>query len=356
MKPLVPEDLLYRAERVDNRRIVLPWILRAQLWAKKSNHSDAVERMVSSGAPEAAVRIFQSPEFFLKAPSGAHTTLVPGYQSAVAGFVDSMQATSIFYRLVADRALQPASFHTRMGFSPTPPLAQIVNEAAPKPMVVGSLAFVTLTPQKVAAMDVITNEALDDVSARGQQHLMQRLQVAVGTGIDGAFLPSLVDTATTSIASTGPTATAARKDLRTLGLLVNTTGAGNFYAVCAPDVAEKAAWLGTTDGAPAFPQMSGMGGTLTGGPTPLPCLVSPGVPAGELYFLDGSGIVGASDTVETRASTQADALLSTTPSLPAAMSSLWQGNLTGFIVEASFGAMKLRDDCVAVLTGIDWGA
>jgi hypothetical protein len=45
--------------------------------------------------------------------------------------------------------------------------------------------------------------------------------------------------------------------------------------------------------------------------------------------------------------------MSTTPESETGLSSLWQGNKTALRVERWYGAVPLRSDCAAVLTGLD---
>lgn len=349
MRPLVPEDLRLNDA---NPAIVLPWLLRIRLWATKSTLADAIDRAIACRAPSEAVRI-------AKAPVGADSTRDPGYQHASQAFIstDTMQTQSVFFRGVADRAFQPGSFNTRAAYSAALPVAVEVTEGYAKPIVVSRLSFLTLRPRKMAAGDAITNEMLADIGVAGQRHIVEKLRQAVAVAVDGGFLAGLLDTGTTSTPSSGSSAINAHADVRAAARLVATSGAGRYYIAVNPTVAVAASTLATTTGAPAFPEMSPQGGSMCG----MPCVVSGGVPAGEAFVIDASGIVAAAGQVEPRESREADMLManpanmSSTGPAPAMMSSLWQDNCTGFIAEASFGAVKLRDDCVALITGINWG-
>jgi hypothetical protein len=44
-----------------------------------------------------------------------------------------------------------------------------------------------------------------------------------------------------------------------------------------------------------------------------------------------------------------------TPTPSASLVSMWQTNTTAYIAEAAFGALPLRTDVCAVVTGINWG-
>ena len=94
----------------------------------------------------------------------------------------------------------------------------------------------------------------------------------------------------------------------------------------------------------------------------LPCIVSSGVPAGSLlYLVDASGIAADGGPVTVTASGQADVLMETAPNMstatptPAQMVSMFQTNSTALKAHAWFAAEVLRDDAVAVVTGINWG-
>jgi HK97 family phage major capsid protein len=331
--------------------IVLPWVLRGQLWTAKMNHAAAVDKMIACGAPVRAVEI-------MKAPVSASSTQSPGYHTAVSAFVNTMQTQSVFFRLLTDNALVKVPLRTRVAFTASPPVGVVVPEGAAKPLAAAPFTTLTLEPVKaVSRPEVLTNEMLNDVGSAGQQHIARRLRAAVAGAADAAFLDAIVSTGTPSAPSSGTAATNAWKDLRAAQLLVASAGVGNYYWVCAPDVASKASTLADSAGAAAFPAMSAQGGELAN----LPCVVSSGVAPGELYLLDGSGIVGNSDTVETREASQASVQMSDTPNMssavptPAQMVSLWQTNSTAFIAEVSLAARALRDDAVAIVTSINWG-
>ena len=146
-------------------------------------------------------------------------------------------------------------------------------------------------------------------------------------------------------------------DLRTALLAVNTVGAAKLYWVAAPDVAKKASTLADTAGGDAFAAMSATGGELAN----LPAIVSSGVPAGSLYLIDASGIVADGGPVTVTATGQADVLMDTAPVMSSAvptaaqMVNMFQTNSTALKANAWFGAEVLRDDAVAVVTGINWG-
>lgn len=206
-------------------------------------------------------------------------------------------------------------------------------------------------------MIVVTDTLLLDISAAGQTLFNNKSKGAVSDAVDGAFLDAIVDTGTTSTASSGNTVLDAKADLRAALMAVNSVGTARLYWVAAPDVAKMASVL-TNGGLDAFPAMSASGGEMAN----LPAIVSSGVPDGNLYLIDASGIAADGGPVTVATSSQADVLMdtappmnSTTPTAAAAMVSMFQSNSTALKADAWFGAQVLRDDAVAVITGIAWG-
>ena len=118
----------------------------------------------------------------------------------------------------------------------------------------------------------------------------------------------------------------------------------------------KRATLGADDGG-TFPSMTPAGGQLRG----LNCLVSSGIPAGQLVVLDAAQIAAAATEVDVRVSGQADVEMSDTPAhdgvtpTAASLVSMFQANSVAMRAVATIAAQRLRDDALALITGIDWG-
>jgi hypothetical protein len=331
---------------------IVPWTLRGELWSAKTNRSEAIDRMIASRAPPAAVRLVE------KAAVGSFGTTDADYKTAVAAFAETMRTTSAFYRLIADRAFVAAPLNVRAGISRTPSLivAGIADEGKAKPVAPLAMLTFILSPVKAAVLGAVTNELLDDISAEGQTHFANELKAAVAMAVDAKFL-SLVSAGVTPITSAGATALNAKNDLRTALLQVGSDGPSRLYWICASNVAKAASVLADTAGLDAFPSMSAAGGEMAA----LPVVVSSAVPSGSLYLINAAGIAAAADAIELRASRQASILMNTTPVMdsstptPATLVSMWQTNTVAYMAEASFGALPLRTDVCAVVTGIAWG-
>jgi HK97 family phage major capsid protein len=332
---------------------VLSWVARAKAIAAKGYHDEAAAWMAANRAPEKAQRIFKS-------PAGAGSTIdsdLGDYGISIGAWSDSMRTQSAFYRILNDNGFTRVPIRTRVGITTVPVTGSVVGEGAAVPLSPLQLQNLMLQPVKAASLIVVTDELLRDISAAGQAALSRALMGAVSDAVDAAFLDAIVSTGTTSIGSSGATAVDAKADLRAALLAVNTVGAAKLYWIAAPDVAKRASTLDAT-GLDAFPAMSAMGGELAN----LPCIVSSsGVPAGSLYLVDASGIAADGGPVTVKVSTQGDVLMDTAPPMnattptPASLVSLWQTNSTGLLANAWLGAQVLRDDAVAVITGISWG-
>ena len=330
----------------------LGWVARARGIASKGFHDGAANWLAANRAPDRAIRVFQ------KAAIGAGSSVDSDLGDyGVSAFSASARTRSAFYRILDDNGFTRVPLNTRVGITTIPATGTAVGEGATVPVSRVTLQNVLVEPVLASALIVVSDTLLRDVSAAGQALFNNELKGAVSDAVDAAFLDLIVNTGTTSTVSAGATAVNAKHDLRTALLAVNTVGAARLYWVAAPDVAAKASTLADTAGGDAFAAMSASGGELAN----LPCIVSSGVSSGELYLIDASGIAADGGPVTVVASSQADILMDTAPAMngttptPAAMVSMFETNSTALKCDARFGASVLRDDCVAVVTGINWG-
>lgn len=343
-RPFLPSD---RPQLEGSRAAILPWKFRMEAYAAKHNRGDAINWGIANGAPSEAIRL-------VRAPISAIATTDAGYNSAATAFLDSATPGSAFLRMLSAGAFHRVPFHARSMVTTTPGTAVQVSEGAAKPMSDLQVTTVVLSVVKALAWSWFTNETLFDVGADGQRYFHAQLVAAVAKAIDSTFLDLITHTGTPSNATAGPTAANAWTDLRTALLATNASGAGNLYWIAGPAVANRAATLDAA-GIPVF----------TAAPNALanyPLLVTDGCPAGELYLIDANNLVANSDTIALRESKQADAVMSSTPSMSstvptaaAGLTSAWQNNSTIFLAECYFGAQTLHDTAVHVTTGINWG-
>jgi hypothetical protein len=321
---------------------VLSWVARAKAVAQKSSFDDAVHWIAANRAPEQAQRIYKA-----SIGAGSTTNSTLGSEGiAIGPFSDAMRTVSAFFRILSDNGFTRVPMETRVGMVTSSPTAGVVAEGAGIPVSRVTLNNVLLQPIKAAALIVVTNELLLNVSAAGQACFSRELQSVVAAAVDTAFV-DVIDTGTTPITSTGP-----NKDLRAALTAVNSAGIARLYWVASEDVGKFGSTLATSW--PAFLAASATGGELAN----LPMLVSSGVPSGTLYLVDATGIAADGGPVTVDISTQADVLMDTAPPMnsttptPATVVSMFQTDSTALKALAIFGAAKLRANAVAVITGI----
>lgn len=325
---------------------VLGWTARALAMASKTGRASAVDWLVANGAPAAAV-------WNVKAPIGGVDGDLGDHGISIAQWADSARIRSAFYRILSDGGFVRIPFRTHIGLATSTASGAIVPEGAAVPVSKVTLGNVMLEPTKAASLIVATDTLMADISAGGQSLLSRELLGVVSDSVDMAFIAAITGTGTPMIASTSPSA-----DLRAALLAVNSGSAGRLYWIASVDTAKMASTLSTTAGGMAFQAASAAGGELAG----LPLLVSGGLADGALALVDAAGIAanGLGPTVSV--STQADILMDTAPPMnsttptAAQMVSMFQTNSTALQAVAWFGAEKIRDDSVAMVHGITWGA
>jgi hypothetical protein len=206
-------------------------------------------------------------------------------------------------------------------------------------------------------MLVATREMLFDPGAEGLFNT--ELKALVGQSVDAAFFNILFsDTDAITIPSSGTSSANAVADLRAALLALGPVGdASRLVALAATDVAMMASTLGA-EGGGVFPGMTPAGGQLRG----LNCLVSNGIPPGQLAVLDASQIAAAAVAVDVQVSGQADVEMSDTPGSDvvtptgASLVSMFQTNSVVMRAVAMIAAQRLRDGAAVLIENIDWGA
>lgn len=274
-----------------------------------------------------------------------------GYGIIAAGFIESLRSLSVFDRMFSDGAIRRIPLRTRLAVATSAIVGSEVGEGANIP--VNSMAFAAsgLDARKVQALVAVTNEVLDGTTSAGAALLATELRGGVASATDAAFLADLLAGAPTINGSASPLT-----DLGNLLDVVNTKGAGKPYLVVAPRTANRLATKATTGGEQAFPGMTPNGGEIAG----VPVLVSDQAPAPDssghgAILIDGSAIVGDSDTVAVDASENAALQLASDPASGAQqLVSMFATNSTALLATRWFGFELIRDSGIAVLSGAAW--
>lgn len=272
----------------------------------------------------------------------------------VSAFIQQLRNQSAFYRLLDGMIRVP--FKTRISMIATDATAWIVGEGKPIPVTRATLDALTLDPKKAAALLVITEELLR--STKSEQNLTLALRRAISAAVDGQFFSLVIDDDTEEIASTGDDAIAAAGDIKLLLDAVSPSVESSLLFVLSPEVQRAAATLTTQSGGFLFPNLTPVGGDIVG----IPAIPSDQVGAGKVALIDASGIAGESGTVAIDASGYADIemqssglLIDSDTPAAAVLTSMWQTNSVAIRAVVDFDAKRLRDNAVAVLTGVEWG-
>lgn len=316
----------------------LGWIARYKAIARKSHASEARDFMAAQRVPELVQRA---------AIGAGDSSMVPADGISIGAWSDSARTTSAFYRILADGAFVRLPMNARVGLITSAASAGVVAEGKSIPVSKVVLGNVTLTPQKVGALVVVTDTLL--LATGSEQSVFNReLLSVISAAVDTAFVDK-IDTGLTPITSSGPLA-----DLRAAMTAVTGGGLARPYWIASTDVGKLASTLGTTKGGSATAAASMVGGELAN----LPLLVSSGVPAGTLYLVDAAQVAANGEAPTLEVSGQADIEMNTTPGgasdVPTAVSmvSMFQTNSTALKSTAIIACEKLRSTAVSVVTGI----
>jgi hypothetical protein len=264
-------------------------------------------------------------------------------------FFASLRTRSVFFRLL-DSGFRKVPLRTHLGIVTANATGWIVGEGAPIPLSAMKLSTPQLTPVSAAALMVVSNEVARSMSDGATETVNTELRGAVSDVVDARFFSLVIDGDTPSFAASGTTEAAMLADLRKLLAAVNKKGAGLLAWAMAPDVANGV----VTSGVDAVSKgMTPLGGEMLG----LPALVSSTIPAGTLRLINASAIAANADEISLDASGEADIQMVDNPEVgEGVLTSMYQTNNIALRAIVSFGAERARDDAIAQLTGIEWGA
>lgn len=247
-----------------------------------------------------------------------------------------------------------------------------VGESKPIPATTLDFMNVSLTPLKVGALCVVSNEWIRDSDPSGELLVRDGLVQASSQRVDTTFLSATAASAGVSPAgilnglsagtASGVDAAALRNDIKALyaGFITakNSTG---LWLVMTPALAKTIQMMVNALGQTEFPGISTAGGQLLGDPV----VVGDNVGTGDLILLKPSDIYRIGDTgVQVSLSREAMIEQSTVPTgatdTPVAASqaftSMFQEESTAFKVVRSISFAKRRSSAVAFIGNADYGS
>lgn len=216
-----------------------------------------------------------------------------------------------------------------------------------------SLSAQALTPRKVTAIIVATQELLRSGGAKAARLFQQELSRAVVNQTDAAFL-SVITSGISGTPSQGSNAVGIANDMAALlGALSLGVGSKVFIAASPGDVKHIAIQISST-GQRAFEGVTINGGDYAG------CTIMPtDALTNSIVAFDAAQIAMNSSGVELDSSNQASVQMETAPDSPPSAStgytSMWQLNQVGLKAERFFGCERLRSTAVSMITGTAYG-
>ncbi len=245
-----------------------------------------------------------------------------------------------------------------------------VGESKAIPVTAADFSDVTLTPKKVAAVAVLSNELLRDASPSAEMLIRDSLVEAARQRIDTTFIGTAVGTADTpagilynvpATTSAGTDGDAVANDFKELMYRFTVAkNSGGEYVVMNPALATGLSLLRNALDQYEFPTLSRTGGTIYG----MPVVVGDNVNANYLVMLKPSDIyrIGMG-TMEVSMSQQATiemnddpAADTDTPTAPTGKTvSMFQTESTAVKVVQSMNFARRRESAVAWINDADYG-
>lgn len=223
-----------------------------------------------------------------------------------------------------------------------------VAQGAAKPVLSLDFDLPTLTERKAAAIFVCTPEFLKLTD--GVQPLESAMETAITAGVDAAIISDIMDPSWPSFGSSGDPL----EDVRTLIDAVGAKAASRLFMVARATTFANMGLL-ALGGARMFPDLDYRGGELAGARA----VAMDSLPANVLAIVDATKTIVDPGTVVFDSSREALLQMNSTPDSPPTaatpMTSLFQRNLVGLLVETRFGLMFLEGS-VARVEGINYGA
>lgn len=251
-----------------------------------------------------------------------------------------------------------------------------VGQGAPKPLTAFGFAPITLSPTKVAAISVATEEALRFSSPSLDQLVRDSLRDALVERVDRDLLdpaeagtanvqPASLTNGLVPLTSAGTSADNIRTDMANLVQTLRSANLRGPIAVVLPDSLLTAmAWMVNSLGQPEFPGLTGEGGTFNGirfiGSEYVANQSGSGnmvvaIAEREVFQSDDGGV-----TVDASRETSLQMLDNPTNNSASAtattMVSMWQTNSVAFRGEWFINWQKRRSDAVVYMDDVNWGS
>lgn len=265
------------------------------------------------------------------------------------GFVGSLAAFGAYDKILSDGAFVRVPVRTKIAVVTIAATVAPVAEAAPKPISKVVFSNPQLEGRKSSAIVVVSEELARSASASAFSLLGNELRRGIATATDTDFFRAIIENNDVdTVASSGATLDAVIADLSTALVLIS-IGANSRIYICAPPKVVRAwALLRGTSGAPAFPELGILGGTIAGA-----SVVPSDALSDTVVIVDAAQVAADSGPVLLDASSQTSLQLDDDPSSgEQSMTSLWQSNLRALRAERWWASELLRSSGAVVISGV----
>jgi len=267
------------------------------------------------------------------------------YSQLQSGFIQSLATRSVFDAAVS--SMLPVKIRTNLVIA-AGGSASVVSEGNPAPVTSLSLARGVVDPVAAVALVVITEE-LARLGLNAAPLIEHELRRVVASKTDLQFMTDLISTLT-PIPSSGQQPYNFLADLRALLNAVTSGDDAAFFLAVSPAIAKQLATAATMGGQPAFESLGVDGGSI-GGVTVIPTNAAT---SGQMILFDAAQFGGDVGTVTVDAINEGSIQMSTTPSQPAALVSLFQTNCVGIRCMREFGYVIGRAGAAAMISGASY--
>jgi hypothetical protein len=322
--------------------MVLAHVARFMLRAR-GHRGEAIAMAEQFGALPRITSILKSIPFASTA-DGDFGGVLADARIASDAFIGTLSGQAIFATMVNDGALFRVPLNLRLGQIVAGSTGGIVDEGQIVPGSRLTLAAQTVPVIKGQSFIIVSNEVASAESAAATALINEELRKAVSAAVDAKF-SAIAMAGASSSPSAGGIGEDLMDDVEALLAIVNAPGARLYWAM-GSIVANRLAILDRRG------EMTPSGGHFLG----LPAIVSSTVEAGTLRLFDAQGFAGDLEGVIIETARQASIDLGEPPDSPVTagttLINLFQQNLSAIRATTYFGAVKLRTNAAAEITGI----
>ncbi len=279
-------------------------------------------------------------------PLAALATLQSAWFASLRNFsmLDALAANGMMYAPVGRKFPITAAIGT--GYS--------VTEATWKNVTKFSFEGATTESMKAMCLVIVANDLLKFGDSLASNAIMAQLRNVVATSADLAVTAVLIDTLT-PIASVG----AAREDIRRALAAVNLGQTSRPIIFAAPALVHQMALEGEAYGAPAFPDLTLTGGSISGVPVLAIDALHNYLTLGDcLIVVDAAQLAGTPGNIDITAAASASISMTGSESGSSATTlvSMFQTDSTALRAERWFNVERVRTTAVAIVDHCSYGS